>query len=345
MNIDLTGLPIPPHFEPERVGEIWPVPYRSLAGAAEAWAAEHRLRPASEDDRRVALLLVDCQNTFCIPDFELFVAGRSGTGAVDDNVRLCRFVYRYMGAITRIVATMDTHTVMQIFHPFFWVNEDGDHPAGGQTILSPEDIEEGTWRVNPAVAASIADGDYEYLQRHALHYARSLSEEAKYPLLIWPYHSMRSGIGHALVSALEAAVFFHTIARASQARFEIKGANPLTEHYSALGPEVMADPEGRRLGEKNTDLIESLLGFDAVIIGGQAKSHCVAWTVRDLLTDLRERDPKLAGKFYLLEDCTSPVVVPGADFTDQADEAFKEFADAGMHVVRSTDPMEDWLEL
>lgn len=345
MAIDVKELPIPSHFDSDRVGQIWPVPYQRLAGEAEAWAAEHRLRPASEDDPRIALMLVDCQNTFCIPDFELFVAGRSGTGAVDDNVRLCRFIYRYMGAITQIAATMDTHTVMQIFHPFFWVNEDGEHPTGGETILSPEEIEEGTWRVNPAVAASIAEGDYEYLQRHALHYARRLSEKAKYPLLIWPYHSMRSGIGHAMVAAVDAALFFHTIARGSQARFEIKGANPLTEHYSALGPEVMQDPDGEPLGEKNTDLIESLLSFDAVIVGGQAKSHCVAWTMRDVLTELQERDPKLARRFYLLEDCSSPVVVPGADFTDQADEAFAELAEAGMRVVRSTDPIEEWLDI
>jgi hypothetical protein len=44
-----------------------------------------------------------------------------------------------------------------------------------------------------------------------------------------------------------------------------------------------------------------------------------------------------------LEDCTSPVVIPGViDYTDEADAAFERFADAGMHVVRSTDPLESW---
>jgi hypothetical protein len=34
------------------------------------------------------------------------------------------------------------------------------------------------------------------------------------------------------------------------------------------------------------------------------------------------------------------VVVPGAvDYTDEADAAFRRFGDAGMHVVRSTDPI------
>jgi nicotinamidase-related amidase len=76
-----------------------------------------------------------------------------------------------------------------------------------------------------------------------------------------------------------------------------------------------------------------------VIVAGQAKSHCVAWTIDDLL----EEEQRLAEKVYLLEDCSSPVVVPGVvDYTDEADAAFERFAAAGMNVVRSTDPMADW---
>jgi len=85
------------------------------------------------------------------------------------------------------------------------------------------------------------------------------------------------------------------------------------------------------------------LRFDAVIIAGQAKSHCVAWTIDDLLTDILRRDRSLVEKVYLLEDCTSPVVVPGViDYTDEADEAFRRFVQAGMQVVRSTDPLKSW---
>jgi len=36
--------------------------------------------------------------------------------------------------------------------------------------------------------------------------------------------------------------------------------------------------------------------------------------------------------------------VPGAlDYTAEADAAFTRFADAGMHLVRSTDPLTSWL--
>ena len=154
---------------------------------------------------------------------------------------------------------------------------------------------------------------------------------------------MLGGIGHALVSAVEEAVFFHGMARQAQPNFQIKGNNPFTEHYSVLGPEVMTDSTGEQIAEKNTNFIDRLLQFDAIIIAGQAKSHCVAWTIDDLLEDLRNRDAKLPQKVYLLEDCTSPVVVPGVmDYTDPADAAFERFSEAGMHVVRSTDPITDW---
>jgi nicotinamidase-related amidase len=170
-------------------------------------------------------------------------------------------------------------------------------------------------------------------------YVDALAAGGKYDLTIWPFHAMLGGIGHALVSAIEEALFFHAIARRSQTRFEVKGQQPLTEHYSVLGPEVLRGAEGEQLGEYNAALIEHLLGFDAVVVAGQAKSHCVAWTVADLLTAA----PRIASRLYLLEDCSSSVVVPDVvDYTDAADAAFARFADAGAHVVRSTDPIASW---
>jgi nicotinamidase-related amidase len=112
-----------------------------------------------------------------------------------------------------------------------------------------------------------------------------------------------------------------------------------------LGPEVTEGPDGDRLGAKNTELIERLLTFDAVVVAGQAKSHCVAWTIDDLLED-EVGGERLAKRTYLLEDCTSPVVVPGVvDYTAEADAAFERYATAGMHVVRSTDAIESWPDL
>jgi nicotinamidase-related amidase len=340
----VSELPVPAHFDPGRVGEVWRVPYEDRARAAPAWAAEHGLRPAAEDELRLGLLVVDVQNTFCIPGFELFVSGRSGHGAVDDNRRLCEFVYRNLGAITQILPSLDTHRAMQVFHAIWLVDEHGEHPAP-YTLISADDVAAGRWRVNVAVAEAFGI-DPDYAKRHLAHYTRQLAEGGKYDLTIWPYHAMLGGIGHALVSAVEEAIFFHAIARSSQPDFQVKGERALTEHYSMLGPEVTEGPDGERLGERNSALIEKLLTFDAVAIAGQAKSHCVAWTIDDLLGDEDVRERRLAERTYLLEDCTSPVVVPGVvDYTDDADAAFARYADAGMHVVRSTDPIETWPDL
>jgi nicotinamidase-related amidase len=298
------------------------VPYEERADQAEEWVRRHGIGPARDDARRICLVVVDAQNTFCTPGFELFVPG-----APDDNRRLCEFVYRNLGAITSIVPTLDTHRAFQIFHPAWLVDADGRHPPP-YTLVSAEDVARGVWR-----AADPAQ------QEHLQLYVRSLEAGGRYRLTVWPYHAMLGGIGHALVSAVDEAVFFHGIARRSQPAFEIKGDNPLTEHYSVLGPEVTRGIWGEEIGKRNVRLLEELLGYDVIVIAGQAKSHCVAWTIDDLLGDARV----LAERVYLLEDCTSPVVVPGAvDYTEEANAAFARFAGAGMHVVRSTDPLETW---
>ena len=260
------------------------------------------------------MLLVDCQNTFCTPGFELFVPG-----APDDSRRLCEFVYRNLGAITQIVPTLDTHRALQVFHAAWLVDAKGRHPEP-YTVVSTYEVEAGIWRA----ADPEEQGNLE-------RYVRGLAERGRYRLTIWPYHAMLGGIGHALVSAVEEAVFFHSIARNSPAAFQVKGENPRVEHYSVLGPEVG--------GGRNDELIDLLGSFDAVVIAGQAKSHCVAWTVEDLLQDVPP------DRVYLLEDCTSPVIASGAvDFTAEGNEAFARFAARGVHIVRSTDPIDSWPE-
>ena len=337
----LQEYPIPPHVAPAQVGAVWRVPYQDRAAGALEWAQQNNLLPAANDQFRICVIAVDLQNTFCVPGFELYVGGRSGTGAVDDTRRLCEFVYRNLGSITQIVPTLDTHQAAQIFHALFLVNARGEHPAPF-TLVSVEQIQRGEWRFNPAIAASL-EISAEYGQRHLEYYTRQLKISGKYDLTIWPYHAMLGGIGHALVSAFEEAVFFHSVARSSQPDFHVKGDEPLTEHYSVLGPEVQTDFDGKPLAPKNDRIFKKLETFDAIVIAGEAKSHCVAWTIADLLDDILVHDRTLAERVYLLEDCTSSVVIPGViDYTGQADAAFKRFANAGMHLVRSTDPIVNW---
>ncbi len=342
--------PLPDYFTPSSTGQLHRVPYQIRASEAKAYAAANHIPPADTDQARVCLLAIDVQNTFCLPDFELFVGGRSGMGAVDDTRRLCEFIYRNLDVITEIIPTLDTHIAAQIFHPIFWIDEAGEHPVP-MTLIPFEAVQQGKWRVNPAVAKSLSvqssqsdqSTQAETIEAFALHYAKQLSENGKYPLTIWPYHSMLGGVGHALVPAFEEACFFHNMVRRSQTRFEIKGDNPLTENYSILSPEVLTDDANQAIAQKNNRLIQHLLSFDAVVVAGQAKSHCVAWTIRDLLSEIQAIDPALAQKVYLLNDCTSPVVVPGVvDFTESAEEMYHQFAQAGMNIVQSVDALREW---
>ena len=334
-------LPLPPHWNADRVGEVWRVDYAARFEDAERWRLEHALPPAADDRFRIALVVVDMQNTFCSPGFELFVAGRSGTGALDDARRVCAFVYGNLGSLTQIVPTLDTHQALQIFHRVLLVDPEGRHPEPF-TLVSAADVAEGRWRID-APAASGLGLDPDYAEEHLRYYTETLEQGGKYNLTVWPFHAMLGGIGYALVSALEEAFFFHSIARYAPLDFQPKGDNPLTEHYSMLGPEVDVDREGEPLGRRNQPLIERLLQVDAVVIAGQAKSHCVAWTIDDLLSDPTVQDRGLEEKVYLLEDCTSPVVVPGAvDYSDEADAHFARFAESGAHLVRSDVPMAEW---
>lgn len=334
-----TQAPILPFFDAQKADQVYRVPYQERAAEALAWAAQRGIAPASQDAFRICLLLIDVQNTFCLPEFELFVGGRSGTGAIEDNQRLCKFLYENLAVITAIAPTMDTHTAAQIFHPVFWVDADGNAPAP-MTMINYDDVVGGKWRINPEMAPHMAAAD---LEKFALHYTQRLTQDSKYPLTIWPYHSMLGGIGHALVSVVEEACFFHSVARNSPTLYEIKGDNPLTENYSVLSPEVLDDDQGSAIAQKNTAFTDQLLTYDAIVVAGQAKSHCVAWSVDDLLSEIKIRDPNLAEKVYLLEDCTSAVVVPDVvDFTDAADEAFQRFAEAGMHRVTTQTPLKDW---
>lgn len=333
-------LPIPPFHNPAMVGEVWRVDYQQRASDARIWEARHQIQPAGTDEIKVHLLLVDVQNTFCLPDFELFVAGRSGNAAVEDNQRLTAFIYQNLNRITEITLTMDTHQAIQIFHALYLVDEDGNHPDA-YSLISSEDVLSGKWGFNPTAAEAL-EVKADTAQDNLEHYVKTLEAAGKYQLTVWPYHSMLGGIGHAVVPSVEQAVFFHSLTRYAQPDYQIKGMNPFTEHYSVIGPEVLEDAKGKQIAARNQAFVQKVADYDITLIAGQAKSHCVASTVADLLEDIQHADASLAEKVYLLEDCTSPVVVPGLDYTEMADAAFQRFAEAGMKLIKSTDPLETW---
>jgi nicotinamidase-related amidase len=341
-------LPLPSVFDPKRATDSRYRPdAASIARAAADWRAQHAIRPAASDETRVHLLLIDVQKDFCFPEGTLYVAGRSGTGAIDDSRRIAELIYRNLGAITEITTTLDTHLAFQIFFPSFWL-ERSDAPPPAHRVVTSDQIAAGEIRPNPAVAKWLCGGNYTWLCKQVLHYTRELERAGKYQLYLWPLHCLLGSDGHALAGILHEARLFHAFARTAQSTVEVKGGNPLTENYSVLRPEVLSRFDGAALAQRNAGFVQTLLAADAVVIAGQAASHCVKSTIDDLLGEIAAHDPRLASKVYLVTDCMSAVTVPdgkggfAADFTDQADAALQRFADAGMHLVTSTTPIASW---
>jgi nicotinamidase-related amidase len=317
-----------------------------LLESAVSWRRQHGLQPSASDDRKVHLLLVDLQKDFCFPEGSLYVGGRSGRGAIEDNDRLARFIYRNLAVISEITCTMDMHYPFQIFSPAFWLDPD-DQPPPPHREVTLDDVQSGRLRPNPALAAWLGDGTTEWLQRQVEHYCRELENAGKYTLYLWPPHCLLGSEGYSLAGVVQEARLFHAYARDARASVEAKGDTPLTEYYSVIGPEVLTAFDGTPLAEKNTDFLRILFESDFVIIAGQAASHCVKSTIADLLEHLGDYPTQ---KIYLLRDCMSAVTVadpdrPGEfvfDFTPQAEAALEHFRAAGMHVVESTTPMAEW---
>lgn len=314
-----------------------------LQKQAEAWKNQHRLKSANGDKIKVHLLIIDDQLDFTYPEGALFVAGRSGKGAMEAQDRLAGFIYRHLHLLTQITCTMDTHLPYQIFFPSAHLKADGTHPEP-HTVISAAEYREGKYRPNPAMAKQLGV-DPVWLERQFIHYCEQLEASGKYQLYLWPYHCLLGSNGHRLSGVIEEARLFHSFARGAENRPEIKGGNPLTEHYSVFSPEVTTCWDGQAIpgAQKNTRLVKLLLESDAILLGGLASSHCVKESIADFLGEIQRQDPALARKVFILRDCIAPVVIPGvADFTDDADRALKRFQDAGMKVVETGTAINDW---
>lgn len=342
---------IPAFYDAKNAGK-WG--YRSdqqlLLDESLGWRKKHSLKPASSGKFNFHLLLIDVQKDFCFPEGSLYVAGRSGRGAIDDSVRMAEFIYHNIDVIGNITVTMDTHFAFQIFFPSFWVDGTGKHPAP-HMIITTDMIRKGEFRPDPAMPGWLCNGNYPWLLKQTEFYCDELEKGGKYQLYLWPFHCVLGSDGHALVGLVNEARMFHSFARGIQSWAEIKGTHPLTENYSVIKPEVLMRHDGHALSQKNTEFIRTLFKSDALVIAGQADSHCVKSTIDDLLGEIMAKDPDLVKKVYIMTDCMSAVTVPDGkggfvvDFTDKAEEAHQRFADAGMHLVKSTVPIEDWPDI
>jgi nicotinamidase-related amidase len=319
-------LPLPMFYDAQKVRDVHLERAALIAEIADEYRKKHAVAPSAKDKVRVAAFGIDAQIGFCTPGASLFVPG-----AVEDTQRTIKWIYENLDKITQLHFSLDTHRVFQIFHPAWWIGADDKHPAPF-TPISLQDVRDGKWKAiaHPA---------------ECLEYVKRLEASGKYVLTIWPYHTLLGGVSHALVPALMEAAIFHALVRGCQPHFETKGTHAMTENYSVLAPEVR-ELGGQSVGTFNAAFFKMLMEFDRIYVFGQAKSHCVLSTLRDMQQHIAQADPKLMGKVYILEDATSPVPAPPIDplpktldFPRIAEEAFAELRAAGMNIVKTTDPV------
>ncbi len=304
-------MPLPSFFDSSLVGALFAP---DIQGAVDAGLALN-LPAASNDDPRVALVLVDMQVDFIHRDGALMVPG-----ALEDCRRLVEWIYRHVGRITKIFLSLDSHYPSQIFFSTWWRDSAGDHPPPN-TVISADEVEAGHWQ--PL-----------YESEWSKRYVRLLETRHRKQLMIWPFHTMVGTVGHNLSPSLYEAVCYHAAARRSQPLKLSKGSIPQTEHYSILEPEVkVADhPQGRL----NRALLQELDEYNLVYLAGQAKSHCVLETVNSVMRELAPR-PERIQRLRVLEDGMSSVVVPGIDFDSMADAVFQRHCANGLTFTRTSE--------
>ncbi|MBM3457556.1 MAG: hypothetical protein FJX77_03350 [Armatimonadetes bacterium] len=262
--------------------------------------------------QKVHLVIIDPQVDFCDPNGALYVRG-----AEQDMRRLAAMVSRLAGKLDDIHVTLDSHRLIDVAHPVFWKDSTGNHPAPF-TIITAGEVETGKW--TPVLPG---------LFRRMLEYVRGLDQNGRYPLCIWPPHCLIGSPGHCVLPELRLALQDWETRRFALVDYVTKGSNPFTEHYSAICADVPdpADP-GTQL---NTRFIQTLMEADLVVIAGEAGSHCLANTVRDVARSFG--DDSYVRRLVLLEDATSPV--PG--FEAFQTDFVREMTSRGMQLSNTRD--------
>jgi nicotinamidase-related amidase len=228
-----------------------------------------------------ALFLIDEQFDFCDPKGSLFV-----NGADKNSIKINRFIERNKFKIDYIGLTMDNHQVNDISHPSFWQDKDGNYP-NPFTIISVSDVMSGTWI--PRFATN-----------KAIKYIKDLENQGEFPHCIWPEHCIIGSQGASFVEPITNAIKSWCRTNGNFYQVITKGIHPLTEHFGAFRANIPI--KGRPETQLNLNLIRTLEKFENIYFAGEAKSHCVANTLKQAM-----EFPELAKKIIILDDCMSNI--------------------------------------
>mmetsp|Transcript_15741 Transcript_15741/g.15093 ORF Transcript_15741/g.15093 Transcript_15741/m.15093 type:complete len:194 (+) Transcript_15741:357-938(+) len=139
------------------------------------------------------------------------------------------------------------------------------------------------------------------LLKHCSQYTKAIEEKNRFTHMIFPEHCLIGSVGHAVVENIHNAIQEWSLLNIRSIEYVMKGQNCLTEMYSAIEAEIpqSKDPQTKT----NMILIDKLCQADKLIICGQALSHCVRYTLVDILKHWK-KDKK---SIHLLKNCCSSV--------------------------------------
>ena len=262
--------------------------------------------------KRIELLVIDPQESFCNPTGELFVPG-----ADEDMKRLATMVNRLKSKIDDIHVTLDSHHFFDIAHPIYWKDSSGKNPDPF-TIISVSDVENGVW--TPSVPS---------LYKKSLEYVRALETNQRYPLCMWFPHCLIGSKGCSVVPELFDALVEWEKTQIAMIDYVTKGSNPFTEHYGVFMADVPQPNDPTT--QINTKFLQSLENAEILLVGGEAGSHCVKFSLEDLINNIN--DDSYAKKIILLTDAMSPV--PG--FEQNQQELVDKMVEKGIKLAKTTD--------
>lgn len=258
--------------------------------------------------KRREMVIIDPQVDFCDPNGALSVAG-----ADEDSARASHLIKKIGGSLYDIHVTLDSHHLLHIANPPFWTSPQGNHPTPF-TMITAAEVEAGEWR-----------STIPSLQKRALEYVRTLERNGRYVLVIWNPHCLIGSPGHAVMPDIFNALRDWEENNIAMVDYVSKGSNLYTEHYSAVRADVIdpADPTT----QLNKRLIDTLEEADEILFFGQARSHCLANTMRDIADGFS--NPEYVKKMVMVADCTSDV----GGFENLGEAFVRDMVARGMQVT------------
>lgn len=250
---------------------------------------------------KTALLIIDAQFDFCNPDGALYVPG-----AEKDVERIAQMIALEGKKIDSIFVTLDTHRVIDIAHPLFWEDANGNTVAPF-TLITPAAVKAGKWTPR-------------YYREYVLGYLEKLESEGEFKHFLWPEHCLVGSKGASLDDTIMNSLLAWTHETGRDYRAISKGINPLTEHFGIFRAQIPVKEDPAT--ELDKVFLNELAAFDTLLIAGEARSHCVATSINQIL----KYAPALIPKVTILTDCMSDVT----NWGHLADPIFEDAKTRGM---------------